>query len=355
MLRTVACLAAAAIATPSVGAQEWRADATATVVMTALNGSGEIVSAPLLADTSLFLAGETVLDNGVTVTLDLEARLRFDRPRADTLSPGPQTADPRIAAAVEIASIALAGPLGEARIGFDTGAASRLDARPPRVLNQVFAASSGLDPTGLGVAQSRNDASGTSFKATALSPRWLGVRLGASYTPAANRPGVDYVSAPLRPGGPPVREIAEAALSVQRRLNGGPDIRAAITALSAEVGPGERAQSLGVGLEADTGKWSGGARWRSANPAAAGARASALEASLVRRWGEGWSAGLEYAETTGGGPRARSGLIALRRSLPSGVDLGVGLLTSRARPSSAAAAPSPRAYGIVLEASVRYE
>src|SRR5262249_43945535 len=92
----------------------------------------------------------------------------------------------------EGASVSVSGAWGEGILGLDPGAAARLDARAPTVLQRVSASSPGLDPTGLVITRARNDVTGPSAKITYLSPRWIGFKLGASYTPQADQRGADF-------------------------------------------------------------------------------------------------------------------------------------------------------------------
>src|SRR5690349_3543234 len=68
---------------------------------------------------------------------------------ATGLSAGGAPVDEEGFVAVEAASLTLAGPWGDGVIGLDSGAAARLDARAPQVMERVSAFTPGLDATGL--------------------------------------------------------------------------------------------------------------------------------------------------------------------------------------------------------------
>jgi hypothetical protein len=204
-------------------------------------------------------------------------------------------------AALEGASLSLVGPWGEGMAGFDSGVASRLDARPPTVMSAVSAFSPALDPTGLVIARARDDVSGPSFKTGYLSPRLLGFRVGVSYAPEANLRGADFDPTFDAPGlgRDHLQNIWEGAASFARNFTGaGVRVRAAITTTHADSHTrfnefGDY-QAWGAGLELEKGHWSTGLRWLTSDNAwrAGHAGYEAWEASLVRQ-GDKWRFGIE--------------------------------------------------------------
>lgn len=236
-------------------------------------------------------------------------------------------------AALEAASVSLSGPWGEGIVGWDAGAAARLDARAPMVMRRASAFSPGLDPTGLGVVRARNDATGVSAKLSYLSPRWLGLRVGASYTPRANQKSADFdpdfdsqglVSAQLE-------DVWEGAVSFARQFaEQDLRVRAAVTYSAATSGSDLAVfgdyEALGAGLELEHDGWTGGLRWLSSNNAWASGDGDyeAYEAGLVREV-DGWRFGVEagWAEDQLLNLQGASWLVGVSRALNANLDLGI--------------------------------
>lgn len=130
-------------------------------------------------------------------------------------------AGPAGRAALEEAYLFVRGGWGEASVGRDVGVAARFSLPPPTVLGAATAVDPLIDPTGLGGVRVRADLSGLSAKASVLSPRWLGLRVGASYAPRTEGRTLDdppvSTTAPRFAG----RDIAEAGLSFDRTWRSG--------------------------------------------------------------------------------------------------------------------------------------
>lgn len=243
--------------------------------------------------------------------------------------------------AVETAAVTLGGPWGEGSLGLDSGAASRLDARAPTVLDRVSAYSPGLDPTGLSMTRARNDVTGSSAKATYLSPRWLGLRLGVSYTPEANQRTADVDPDAGGPGrvGAGLENVWEGAVSFARQFaDQNLRVRAAITYTHADSGSGAPGfggyEAWGGGLELEGEGWSGGARWLSSNNAWAAGEGDyeAWEMGFVRRTEDGWRFGLEsgWAEDRLLDLKGSSWLAGVAREITPNLTLGVAWAMSEA-------------------------
>jgi hypothetical protein len=235
---------------------------------------------------------------------------------------------------VEAAALSVTGPWGEGVLGYDVGAASRLDARAPTVLKRVSAFSPGLDPTGLGVTRARNDVTGSSAKATYLSPRWLGLRLGASYTPEADTRSADFDPDFSAAGlaSAQLENVWEAAVSFARQFaEQDLRVRAAVTYSSADASAslpefgGYEAWGAGVELEHDG--WTGGVRWLASNNAWAAGNGDyeVWEVGLVKEV-DGWRVGAEagWAEDSLSGLEGQSWLVGVSRDISHNVTLGVG-------------------------------
>ena len=236
--------------------------------------------------------------------------------------------------AVDAAAVSVTGPWGEGVFGYDAGAASRLDARAPTVLNRVSAFSPGLDPTGLGVTRARNDVTASSAKATYLSPRWLGLRLGVSYTPDADTRSADFdpdfnaaglASAQLE-------NVWEGAVSFARQFaEQDLRVRAAVTYSSADTGSGQPEfggyEAWGAGMEFEHDGWTGGVRWLASNNAWAAGNGDyeAWEVGLVKEV-DGWRFGAEagWSRDRLSGLEGNSWLVGIRHDISHNVGLGVG-------------------------------
>ena len=95
-----------------------------------------------------------------------------------------KTPEPR--GSLELAYIAVDGGWGEVVLGRDSGVGARFYEGGPTVFSIARDHDPILDPTGTNAARTRNDISSTAEKVSYVSPRLLGVRVGASYTPDAS-------------------------------------------------------------------------------------------------------------------------------------------------------------------------
>lgn len=235
--------------------------------------------------------------------------------------------------AVEAAAVSLSGPWGEGILGYDVGAASRLDARAPTVLERASAFSPGLDPSGLGVTRARNDVTASSAKVTYLSPRWLGLRVGASYTPEADTRSADFDPRFSAPGlaGAELEHVWEGAVSFARQFaEQDLRVRAAVTYTSADAGStlpefgGYEAWGAGAELEHDG--WTGGVRWLSSNNAwvAGNGDYEAWEVGLVKEV-DGWRFGAEtgWSEDRLSGLEGKSWLVGVSREISHNITVGL--------------------------------
>lgn len=346
----------------------WSLDASLSVVGSTLGDENDLTPAggALLGSGSLLVKRTDTLDNGLTFDWRGEVRLERDAksrpafagslgncPGVNGLCPSvtdglnflapvsPVTglaADGPLAdedgfATVESASLGVTGSWGEGIIGLDTGAAARLDARAPTVLQRVSAFSSGLDPTGMVVTRARNDVTGSSAKATYMTPRWVGFRLGASYTPKADMRTADFDPDYSAPGvaNAELENVLEAGASFARQFaEQGVRVRTALTYTTAESGAGivgfGNYEALGAGLELEKGTWTGGVRWLSSNSAAESGNGDyqAWELGLVRQVGD-WRFGLEagWAEDQLTTIEGSSWLVGASKKISEHADLGV--------------------------------
>ena len=235
--------------------------------------------------------------------------------------------------ALEAASVSLAGPWGEGVLGWDAGAAARLDARAPSVLTRASAYSPGLDPTALSIVRARNDVTGSSAKASSLSPRWLGLRVGVSYTPEANERSADFDPDFSGPGlaSAQMEDVWEGAVSFARQFaEQGLRVRGAVTYTNAAAASSLAAfgdyEAWGAGVELEHDGWTGGARWLSSNNAwqAGDGDYEAWEVGLVKDV-EGWRFGVEGGWVSDGllDVEGASWLVGVSHDISENLELGV--------------------------------
>lgn len=368
----------------------WEVDARLTVA--GASGGGNEVDAPqadgFAADAGLVVSRLDYLENGLALEWRGELRVRRDAPGRPSFAGGFGTCSGGAScgvvapatglfvggglvedgpeAFVEGASLSVSGAWGEGVLGLDAGAAARLDARAPQVMDGVSAFTPMLDPTGLGVVRARNDVTGSSAKITYMSPRWLGVRLGTSYTPEANLAGADFDPEVQNAGlmGAELENIVEGALSFARRFrSSGVRVRAAVTGTSAQSGNaaagfGDYA-AWGAGLELEREGWTGGVRWLTSDNARGGSGDyEALEVGLARDAGP-WRFGAEWGSASDDflGIEGQSWLIGAQRSISEQLKVGVGY-QGQTNEYPVLSTPSGRMElerdGLFVEMSVRY-
>lgn len=350
---------------------EWKLEAEAVLAVSAVESDDPLAPAPdgLLGSALITVSREDTFDNGLTLGWRLAGRVERDAPSRPAfagvlggcvtsvpacspvgvllpvspvtgLAAGGLLFDDEAFASLETAALTLQTPWGDGVLGADVGAATRLDARAPTVLRRVSVLSAGLDPTGLAVARSRNDVTGSSAKVSYLSPRWLGLRVGASYTPDANLRSADFDPEADGPGraGADLENIWEGAVSFARQFaEQDLRVRAAVTYSQADSGAGLAAfgdyEAWGAGLELEHGEWTGGVRWLSSNNAWAAGSGDyeAWEAGLVHQAGD-WRFGVEAGWATDEltATEGASWLIGVGYDLNEYVNLGLGWASAEA-------------------------
>jgi len=363
-----------------VAAPDWKISAAASLVGASMDEGKALAPASdgFLFDADLAISRKDVLENGLQLTWRIEGRVQRDAasrpafagvlgdcPPASPGCPGVAGASgvrplvspatglatygPRlqenVIAALEGASLSVSGPWGEGVFGVDSGVAARLDARAPGVLAQVSAFTPSLDPTGLVVARARNDVAGPALKVSYMSPRLLGFRLGASYTPDPSERSVDFDPRPNLPGAAQanLKHVSEAAISWARTDPGsGLRIRAALTGSWADSSGADRSgpsggfggyAAWGGGLEVEQGGWTGGMRYLHSNNAwrAGHGDYETVELGVVRQ-GERWRIGAEIASSRDdlASREGLSWLVGARRKLNEKVDVAVAWASAKA-------------------------
>jgi hypothetical protein len=239
-----------------------------------------------------------VLENGVGIGFSAGAEFRRDHPaRPDfsgllppgppgppggALSPGAFSRLARGPAAearaprygLEHAYIYIEGGYGELRLGSDDGIGLRFFEGGPVLFTAAGLVNPELDPTGRLIVRTHNDLTGPAPKLSYASPRILGLRAGAGYTPQADLEGFGDDLEAVLPGGlvPELENAIELALNLSRRLpQSGLRLRAALSWSRADVAyalqPGlyGSVETLAAGGSVEHGPWRAGASWLSSD------------------------------------------------------------------------------------------
>tara|TARA_R110002096_G_C14454912_1_gene711846 strand:- start:70 stop:963 length:894 start_codon:yes stop_codon:yes gene_type:complete len=139
---------------------------------------------------------------------------------------------------LEQAYVYAEGGYGEVRLGRDKGVAARFHEGAPSVFVKASTANPVLDPTGQAYVRTDHDLTGPALKLSYASPRILGVRAGASFTPTADVRGLDRDPARKVGGNPQVsvESASEVAVNVSRKLReSGVRLQAALAYSLADV------------------------------------------------------------------------------------------------------------------------
>lgn len=136
------------------------------------------------------------------------------------LARGDAVLDRDLRISLETAYIYMQGGYGEARLGADEGVATRFFEGGPALFAHAGLVNPALDPSGRLIARTDHDLTGPALKASYATPRILGLRAGFSYTPQADRRGVDRDTVTDFPaaGRPEIEDAFEIALNLSRRL-----------------------------------------------------------------------------------------------------------------------------------------
>lgn len=246
-----------------------------TVIAPLMDDSSEIESEPVLGEYSLSGLSEKVLENGVRLRARGALRLQADHPDRvggtgafgtdpfapvgafSGLSSAASSTGSDLRGRWETAYFQVDGGYGELRLGKDQGVAARFHEGTKSVLSHARLDSTLLDPSGLATVRTRHDLTGPSAKISYASPRLLGIRAGATFTPKADADGLDRRPSAGTGGTAPETENAiELALNATRRLRE--------SGWRFDVGLGwssADAQTLGIGDFYDSVEtWSAGTR-----------------------------------------------------------------------------------------------
>lgn len=319
-------------------------------IETEWTGEVAVVLAPDADEPALFLveggfSANYVFENGVEAGFRGSAGFQLDHPERagfsgiygpgqpdmgpagawSGLARGPGGEDTGARAAVETAYIYVEGGYGEARAGLDQGAAARFFEGAPVLMRHAALANPALDPAGRVLARTDHDLTGPALKVSYSTPRILGIRAGASFTPEANQRGLDRDPERGLGGapGPRIENASEVAVNLSRRLpRSGVRLRAAAAWSGADVSfatPGlyDTVETWSAGGSAEFSSFAFGASWLGSDNGFAGGGGDYSALSVAARLTVGKvDAGIEYARAEDEGISAESdawGIIFARK------------------------------------------
>lgn len=382
-LSAMTLLACAPLAAEAPVFENWEIDLSADTTIALSPGrsdAGPRESEPVLGHVGAELRLDRVLQNGAEIGVRIGARAQADHPDRQGFSgqigdagSGPMlvlrgaftglstggTADgDGIDIELETAFAYIDGGYGELLAGRDIGIARRFHAGPESVFRFHNGVNASLDTSGIGTVLTRNDLTGPSFKVSYATPRLVGVRLGASWTPDANTGGVDRDPQSSVSGiaEPRLSNAVEIAVNATRLLRG-PGVRVTgygaygradidLVPVRQDFGTVE-VWSLGGFLERDG--LSFGADWLTTDNA--GGRYRAWSVGLgADRFGLKWSGGFGHSDDDLTGIDGETWHFGASRTFAERVTLSVGLDQNRI---SSNGGLSQASIGPVIEITLR--
>lgn len=262
----------------------------------------------ILGEISLNGQTEKVLESGLRIRARGALRLQQDHPNrpggiggfgnmsaAPTgafsgLSGAPPIDASDLRARVETAYVQIDGGYGEIRVGKDRGVASRFHEGAKSVLSHGRLDTTLLDPSGLSAVRSRHDLTGPSAKVSYASPRLVGIRAGASFTPDADADGLDRRPAASASGlAPETQNAVELALNASRRfresgwrVDVGLGWSSADVSTSALTSPYGTVETWSAGTRIEKDDWTFGTSWLSSDNGLSNGDYAAWSAGLHR-------------------------------------------------------------------------
>ena len=390
-LISVLCAASASVAVAQgVGPLEgWETkfDAEAVIVLApALEEDANLDQQAALYELSFKARTEKTLDNGVEIGARATLRVQRDHPMRAGFSGqlGETSGPPALRGAfsgltagggqedigargsLETAFIYIEGGYGEVTLGRDLGIAARFHEGAPDVFTHARAADGYLDPAGLNMVRTRNDLTGPAAKISYTSPRILGVRAGASYTPDANVRGLDRDPARAASGivRPALKNALEVGVQASRRLTEAKvRLRGSLTYARAEVddpftGAGfATVETSSIGAEAEWETFSiGASALRSNNGIAGSGDYSAWSiGAKTAAFGADWSANYGKASDDGAGLDGENWSIGASREISQNLRISAGWQSQSLQTLQLAGANQERnADGVVVEITLSY-
>lgn len=329
-------------------------EAESVTVITPLSGeSGPVEAETFLGEVSLTGTAEKVLQNGVRIRGRFAGRLQADHPtrpggiggfgtdpNAATgafsgLSSAVPSEQSDIRARLETAYLQIDGGYGEVRVGKDGGVAARFHEGAPSALTHARLDSALLDPSVLSTIRSRHDLTGPSAKISYATPRILGLRAGASFTPSADADGLDRrPSAGTGGFAPDIENAIELALNGTRRFKDS-DLRidAALAWSTADVSDRagtvayDTVETWSAGTKIEQGDWTLGASWLSSDNGLTNADYKAWSVGLGRDFDK-TEVTLNYGEAEDDGARLESSgwRLAAARDFTSNTKIGLAYM-----------------------------
>ncbi len=360
---------------------DWEADLRADAVIALSPGrsdAGDRDAEPVLGHVGAELRLERVLQNGAEIGVRLGVRAQADHPARQGfsgqvgdagagpllrgaftgLAAGGPEEDDGFEAELETAFAYIDGGYGELLAGRDVGIARRFHAGPESVFGRHNGVNASLDTSGIATVLTRNDLTGPSLKVSYATPRLLGVRLGASWTPDASVGGVDRDPRSSVPGiaEPRLSDAVELAANASRLLRG-PDVR--ITGYGsfgrADVDLAPAGEDFGtvevwsLGGLAEKSGFSLGADWLTTDNA--GGRYRAWSAGIgAERFGLAWSGGFGRAGDDLTGVKGETWHVGAAKAFGDRISLAIGLGQNRIRSNDG---PSRTSLGPVIEITLR--
>ncbi|WP_300391632.1 porin [Henriciella sp.] len=289
---------------------------------------------------------EKVLENGLQIGGRLTLRGQRDHPSRpgflgnfggapgpagafSGLSGDPQRPDTGARGQLETAYLELDGGYGELRVGRDRGAAARFFEGAPSVLTHAAIANPYIDPDGIKIIRTNHDLTGPSAKITYATPRILGLRAAASFTPEPEAAGLDRNVRP-EDTGVELSNAAEIALNLSRTLRqSGVRIETALAWSTAQVdtpatGVRDNVSTVSAGANFEFDTFEFGGSWLSSDNGFQSGDYTAWEIGAATKIGE-TELSLNYGEADDDLARlAGDGLsLAARRDIADGLELAV--------------------------------
>ena len=324
-----------------------------TLVTPLSDADSSVETETVLGELSLIGQSEKVLENGTRIRARGALRLQRDHPTRpggtggfgdapatptgafSGLSAAPPIEASDLRARLETAYLQVDGGYGELRIGKDSGVASRFHEGAKSVLSHGRLDSALLDPTGLSTIRTRNDLTGPSAKISYASPRLIGIRAGASFTPEADADGLDRRPAASAGGlAPETQNAIELALNANRlfresgvRVDVGLGWSTGDVSASSFAPQYSSVESWSAGTRIEKDGWTFGASWLASDNGLPDSDYSAWSAGLFREaYSTEFSA--EYGEATDDGIELESQgwRIGAARQMSPGTRLAIAYL-----------------------------
>ena len=348
---------------------EFESDLEAVTVLAAFHDTKPGTdSEDILYEISLDNRIEKVLENGVQIGGRLTLRGQRDHPSRpgflgdfgpgngpaltgaySGFSQAEMPADTGARGQLEAAYLEIEGGYGEVRLGRDRGVSARFFEGAPNVLSHASIANAYLDPDGIKVVRTNHDLTGPSAKISYATPRILGLRAAASFTPDPDAAGLDRN---IRDSGVEMSNAAEFALNLSRRLpSSGVRLETALAWSTAEVdSPANAARdrvstfSAGGNLEFD--RFEIGGSWLKSDNGFDAADYTAWEIGIATEIGE-TELSLNYGEADDDPAQLNGDGISLaaKRDITAGLELAVAYQDE----TLSAAADEYGGRGIVVE------